>query len=213
MTTGKLTKLIEAFIYPEEDPRNYIGASSIGSDCWRQIWYEIKGEKGEGVSNKIRRTWEIGKRLEGLIIDLLKASGIEFENHQVELKDPNLPYFKGHFDGLMINPYAILEIKTAKDASFKIFVRDGCKKWNPKYYAQLQSYMGMSSVFSAYILVLNKDNSEVWDELVLFDSDFYQKLCDKAQMIYEAKIPPPRINGNPLFYLCKQCKFRKVCHK
>jgi hypothetical protein len=126
-----------------------------------------------------------------------------------------MPYFQGHFDGIMTwrKKRAILEIKTAKDASFKIFVKKGLKEWNPQYYAQIQSYMGMSGIFSTYILVLNKDNSDLSDELVLFDAEFYEKLIQKAQMIYGAKVEPPRVHGSPLWYQCKMCKFNKVCHK
>ena len=78
------------------------------------------------------------------------------------------PYSQGHFDAIIFlgSQKAILEIKTAKDASFKVFVNKGLKVWSPRYYAQVQSYMGMSGIYSAYILVLNKDNSEIFDELV-----------------------------------------------
>lgn len=213
METGKLSKMIDKIKYEDDAPRGYIGASNIGSDCLRQIWYEYTNAPSSEVSNKIRRTWAIGHRLEDFVIELLKLAGIEFEDYQIELSDDVLEYFRGHFDGLMVNPEAILEIKTAKDASFKLFVKDGCKKWNARYYAQVQAYMGMSGVHSAYILVLNKDNSELSDELVTFDEDLYKKLEDKARMIANAIIEPPRISNSPLWFQCKLCKFNKVCHK
>ena len=213
MSTGKLTKLIESLKHEEDAPRNYIGASSIGSDCLRQIWYEYTGAECSAVPNKLRRTWDIGKHLEGLVLEWIKNAGIELLDYQVKFSDNILSYFQGSCDAIMLNQDGILEIKTAKDASFKVFVRDGCRKWNPKYYAQLQAYMGMSGITSAYILVLNKDNSDLFDELVKFDAEFYEKLKEKARLIHEAKSPPPRINGSPMFYFCKMCKFNKVCHK
>ena len=73
--------------------------------------------------------------------------------------------------------------------------------------------MGMSGIFSAYILVLNKDNSDLSDELVLFDSGYYEKLKEKAAMIYGATVTPPRIHGSPLYFKCKMCNFNKGCHK
>lgn len=212
METGKLSKMIDKIKYEDDAPRGYIGASNIGSDCLRQIWYEYTNAPSSEVSNKIRRTWAIGHRLEDFVIELLKLAGIQFEDYQIELSDHVQEYFRGHFDGLMVNPHAILEIKTAKDASFKLFVKDGCQKWNPRYYAQVQAYMGMSGVHSAYILVLNKDNSDIHDEEVEFDPHFYMAIREKARLIHEAEIPPPRINGSPLFYMCKMCRFRGVCH-
>ncbi len=215
MTTGKLTKRIESQEVKEEERRTYIGASLIGSECLRQIWYEYTGASAEPISLKLKRTFEIGKRLEGLVIDLIQDCGITVLSEVAanKLFDKGLDFFQGTMDAYLPDYEAILEIKTAKDASFKLFVKSGLKKWNPRYYAQIQSYMGMSGIFSACILVLNKDNSEIWDEFVNYDPDFYESLRQKAKLINDAKIPPPRINGSPLWYQCKSCKFRKICHE
>jgi len=216
MTRDKLSKRIEKHqSKAEDDVRDYIGASSIGSDCLRQIWYQYKGVKAEAVPAKTRRTWAIGKRLEGLVIDWLKDCGILIDLDPQTYRARNVPIFQGHFDGIIFlgKLKAILEVKTAKDASFKIFVKKGLRVWNPQYYAQVQSYMGMSGIFSTYILVLNKDNSDLSDELVTFDAEFYEKLEQKAQMISTAVVAPPKVHGSPLWYQCKMCKFNKVCHK
>ena len=216
MTRNKLTKLIEKYQERDDDePRDYIGASSIGSDCLRQIWYQFKGMKAEKVPTKFRRTWAIGKKLERLVYSWLKDAGVKVEVHDYTHHAKSVPIFKGHFDGLITfgKKISILEIKTAKDASFKVFVKKGVKVWNPQYYAQIQSYMGMSGIHSTYILVLNKDNSDLSDELVTFDQEFYEKLEAKALMISTAVVAPPKIHGSPLWWQCKCCKFNKVCHK
>jgi YqaJ-like viral recombinase domain len=216
LTRDKLTKIIEKHQETiEDEARNYIGASSIGSDCLRQIWYSYKGTKAENVPSKMRRTWAIGKRLEGLILDWLEESGFDIDTEGGTLQSSHVKEFRGHLDSVLIVNGAensIVEIKTAKHASFNVFVAKGLKIWNPQYYAQLQSYMGMSGIFSAYLLVLNKDNSDLSDELVLFDEEFYLKLEAKALMISTAVVAPPRIHGSPLWYQCKMCKFNKVCH-
>lgn len=216
MSRDKLTKFIEKYQERiKEDTRDYIGASSIGSDCLRQIWYQFKGVKSEGVPSRVRRTWDIGKRLESLIIDWLGDSGVRVERLNFTLNSKIVTTFQGHIDSLIFfgKKGSILEIKTAKDASFKIFFKKGVKVWNPQYYAQIQSYMGMLEVNSAYILVLNKDNSELSDELITFDEEYYKQLEEKALMISKAVVTPPRVNESPLWYQCKQCKFNKVCHK
>jgi len=219
MTNGLLTKKIEEFQKIDiEDARNYIGASSIGSPCWRQIWYQFKNVKAERVPTKMRRTWAIGKALEELVHDWLYDVGIIIWRNHPELVHPTMPFFKGNVDGIWVKsllnhtPIAILEIKTAKDSSFNIFAKKGVKDWNSQYYAQIQAYMGLSGIYNTYILVLNKDNSDLGDELVTFDEEFYKQLCEKAQMISKAITPPPKINSSPLWYQCKMCKFNKVCH-
>ncbi len=219
MVRDILTKRIEKHqAHDADDIRNYIGASIIGSDCLRQIWYEFNGTKAEKVPTKTRRTWAIGKRLEGLVVDWLDEAGIMLGVLPVRtLTSKLVSSFRGHVDSVWIGKggtyKAIIEIKTAKDASFKIFVKRGVKVWNPQYYAQIQSYMGMSGIHSTYILVLNKDNSDLSDELVTFDHVFYESLEAKALMISTAVVSPPKINGSPLWYQCKMCKFNKVCHK
>jgi len=216
MSRDTLTKLIEKNQERvKDDVRNYIGASSIGSDCLRQIWYQFKGISAEDVPSRFRRTWAIGTRLEGLIVEWLIDAGVVVDRTSFTYHAQDMPYFQGHFDGIMTwrKKRAILEIKTAKHASFTIFAKKGVEVWNPQYYAQIQSYMGMSGIHGTYIIVLDKDNSELSDELVTFDAEFYAKLCDKARMIHGAHIEPPRINGSALFFKCKMCKFNKTCHK
>lgn len=217
MTKNTLTKKIERYQENiQEEERNYIGASCIGSDCLRQIWYQYKGMKAEDVPAKTRRTWDIGKRLEGLVLDWLDAAGIVTVRQWWDLKSASVPFFQGHVDSVWTKKdkaFAIIEIKTAKDASFKIFVGKGVKVWNPQYYAQIQSYMGMSGIHSTYILVLNKDNSDISDELVTFDASFYESLERKAKLIASADMPPPKVNGSPLWFQCKMCKYKKICHK
>src|SRR5882672_3526163 len=118
MKKDTLTNLIEKS--QEEyldEPRNYIGASSIGSDCLRQIWYEFKGEKSTSVPAKTRRTWAIGKNLEGLIYEWLVVAGVNITVMQCDTFAEGLPFFRGNFDGMIKigEKLFVLEIKTAKD--------------------------------------------------------------------------------------------------
>lgn len=214
MKTGQLTKKIESMPGRIETRRNYIGASLIGDECSRKIWYEYKGYEGEPHSPLLLRTFAIGKRLEGLVLDLIKESGLNVINDDGtgSCMDSELPYFRGTYDALLFKPRAILEIKTAKDSSFKLFVKKGLKKWSPRYYSQLQAYMGMSEIYESYIVVINKDTSEIMDEHVLFDEPHYLGLRQKAALIAGASIPLPRISNSPLWFQCKQCQFNKICH-
>lgn len=219
---GTLTKIIEAHqaSIPDEG-RGYIGASNIGSDCLRQIWYEYKATMGQPPLPKYRRARDIGKYLEELVLDWLEDSGIDTitgisrDQKYRDLKSKNIDSFRGHVDALMSKNgeiVAIIEIKTAKDSSFKSFLKNGVKSWNPQYYAQSQAYMGMSGIHKTYFVVLNKDSSEIMDERVSFDEDFYRKLEEKAMLISQTQTEPPRISGSPIWFQCKLCKYNKICH-
>lgn len=203
---------------PPQEPRNYIGASLIGSDCLRAIWYEYKDFPATVLPKRVVRIFETGKRLESMLIEMLEMAGFALitpseENNYLEYCDKEFPFLKGHADAVIKDLDAILEIKTAKDSSFKKFIKEGVKEWMPRYYAQLQAYMGMSGLHKAYILVLNKDNSEVCDEEVSYDDYFYHRLKERAEMIYNAVVPPPRIGNTPLWYQCRTCKFKEECYQ
>lgn len=217
MAKNTLTKKIEkSQSRDDKKTRDYIGASIIGSDCLRQIWYEYNGYEAESVPTKTRRTWAIGKHLEGLIINWLIEAGMDITTTCFDFEADGMPFFKGHLDSVWTKKdgtHAIIEIKTAKDASFNIFAKKGLYMWNTQYYSQIQAYMGMSGIHTAYILVLNKDNSELADEMITFDLGFYEMLCHKAKIISKEKNPPDRIHESPIWYQCKLCKFNKVCHK
>jgi hypothetical protein len=212
---GHLTKLIDAAILGEDaasPSRDYIGASSIGNPCARQTWYKFKNVAGEPIPRKLQRTFAIGKRLEGLVLDILVQSGLEIVRDWDEFCDREIPIFRGHIDAMLMKPRAIIEVKTARNSSFNIFVKDGLLKWSPTYYAQVQSYMGMSGIHEAYVIALNKDTSELHDEKVLFNAAFYDVLKNKARMISEAEIPPAKISNSPLYFACRSCSFKGVCH-
>jgi hypothetical protein len=218
MHTGWLSEKLNERHVSRETFRNYIGASSIGSDCLRQLYYEFNNFDGEQIPAKLQRIFDVGSTLEGLIISWLQECGLQIEipgkgNNFLGFKDKSLKYFQGHCDALILEPRSILELKTARDSSFKIFVSKGCKAWSPRYYAQVQSYMGMSEIERASILVLNKDTSEVHDELIEFNEYYYEELKIRAQAIFKAETPPPRVNNSPFWFQCKMCRFKRICHE
>ena len=214
-----ITNLIESKIFnrQKEPPRKYIGASSIGNPCNRAIWYDYHGTPNAGYGIATQIAFDVGKRLEGLILEYLRDAGLKIQTDELMLscEDDLVSEFKGHIDALWwrsdIDP-VIIEIKTAKSSSFNRFVNSGLREWAEQYYAQIQSYMGMMSIQSAVLLALNKDSSELHHEWVEFDADYYSELRAKAFAISTVEEAPPKINKSPLFFRCRMCKFKDVCH-
>jgi CRISPR/Cas system-associated exonuclease Cas4 (RecB family) len=216
MTTGILSKLLDNNVANlQEDIRDYIGASSIGSPCERLIWYRYHGIIGEPISAKLKRTFSVGHYLEKMVISQLRDAGLNIITPVYALSDLDLPNFKGHVDGIWRNEnkIAIIEIKTARDSSFHEFVKVGLLRWNAIYYAQLQAYMGMSNIHEAYLIALNKDTSDVHDEFIAFDADYYEGLKHKAKRIIDSEIEPERVNVNPCYFMCRACQYKRICHK
>jgi len=205
---AELTDILNSAPVKPQEERGYIGASSIGGSCDRAIWYGYKNVSRETLDARRARTFDIGKVLERYILEKLESCKIF--TMTTELCEKRFPIFKGTPDGIICN--AILEIKTAKDSSFRIFQKKGLYEWNRQYYAQLQAYMGMASLGEGYLLALNKDTSELHDEKIYFDAQYYERLLEKTAWITSLDEAPMRINNNPGFYMCRGCDFRKVCH-
>ena len=72
--SGIITKSIIS-LYNQEI-RKYIGASSIGNKCDRAIWYGFVGEKQNELKPELMTTFDVGKRLEGLILDYMDAANL-----------------------------------------------------------------------------------------------------------------------------------------
>jgi hypothetical protein len=194
-----------------DEPRYYVGASSIGKACERQIWYQANGYIGV-YKEELKITFLMGKILETMLLDLL-ASVISKDS--LFCKDSELDRFQGNMDAIILigSCKAILDIKTAKASSFLIFKRKGLRQWNETYYAQLQAYMGMTGIHKAVLLCLNKDSSELHEEWITFNEIYYAMLKEKARRIIDAKLLiPERINDSPLYYLCNMCGFKEDCH-
>lgn len=212
-----IKKIIEETIknkISESETRDYIGASLIGNDCERKIWYEYQGHEGIPISETLWLIFETGRQIEKMIVCLMKDSNMNIAEN-VPVNDSDIPWFKGHIDVVYQDESGkkhIVEIKSAKDSSFNLFKKNGLKKWNPQYFSQVQSYMGMYKIFSAVIFVLNKDNSLLAEEWIEFDAYHYDVLRQKAMRIREASEPPSRISNSPVWFQCKMCKFREICH-
>ena len=65
----------------DEEPRRYIGASSIGKPCARTVWYGYHGAEEEPINPRSQITFQIGKELESMILEYLQ----KFRNFKVML--------------------------------------------------------------------------------------------------------------------------------
>ncbi len=206
---------------PPDELRRYIGASSIGRPCSREIWYAFSGVVGTQHPAQLKKTFDVGSQLEKLIVGYVRLAGFMVaepvhENDFLFVQDADVPIFQGHLDGILLMPNetpVILEIKTARNSSFQKFQKHGLKLWSDAYWAQIQSYMGMSVYKRAVLLAMNKDTSELHHEWVDFDPLFYNGLKMKALAISTIDEPPERINRNASYYLCQNCQYKGVCHE
>lgn len=203
---------------PREPARNYIGASIIGHECERAIYYSYHNAPSIDFAPRTKITFDVGKRLETLILDYLDLAQYTIirpdgNNKNLFCFDVANGQFQGHLDGFLVidGRNYVLEIKTANNARFQIFKNKGIRAFSETYYAQVQAYMGMTNTDRAIMVVMNKDNQEIESEWVDFDDAYYAKLRHRANRIVDASEPPPKINSSPLFHVCARCQFRETC--
>ncbi len=206
---------------PPDELRRYIGASSIGRPCNREIWYGFNGFVGSNHPFHLKKIFDVGKQLESLLIEYVRLAGLLvatpiIENNYLFVQDKEIPIFQGHLDGILLVPHegpVVLEIKTAKSSSFEKFKKHGLQRWSDGYYSQVQAYMGMSTYKRAVILAMNKDTSELHHEWLSFDESYYRELRMKALAISTIDTPPERINKNASYFLCQNCQYKGICHE
>lgn len=198
-----------------EKLRKYLGASSISDPCHRKLWYSLNGYQGEPNKPKIQITFDIGHHLEEMILTYFMRAGIVVMSQGQLYQDSLVHSFQGHVDGVIVledESKAVLELKTANDASFNKFKKHGLLKWSENYYSQVQSYMGMSGIHKSVLLCINKNTSDLHHEWVFFDEIFYECLVRKASAISLSEEPPEKISQSPFFFGCSQCRYKQICH-
>lgn len=231
-----LPHLSDAYGDDEDERRTHLGASVIGSDCERAIFFgfrwasavRVRGKKGEDpqvAESRMRRLWNRGHLEEGRFIALLLTAGIAVYQQDHAGNQFRIADFGGHFsgsgDGVGLGcpdlPDGIpcgLEMKTHSADSFKKLKEEGVRLSKPQHYVQMNQYgKGFGLLYFLYLAV-NKDTDELWAEIVPLDSPNAEHFRERAQrLIFSGEMPPRIRGGNPGFHVCKYlCDHLDVCY-
>lgn len=210
-----------------EPLRGYIGASSIGEDCARKIWY------GPRIKAKIESPGcmaiEDGHRTEDLMAERLRmVPGIELWTHTPDKKKQygfDWGFMRGHYDGVIKGllqapetPH-VWECKTVNERKFNAFRKIKAElgekatlaKWDTLYYAQAVIYMEAEGLTRHYLTVLTPGGRDMESCRTEANPKFAKALIEKAKRIHAAKEPPERISQTPDYYVCKMCRYKEHC--
>jgi hypothetical protein len=158
----------------------------------------------------LARIFAHGDVVENKLIGELEQSGFTITDRQTEFQALD-GRVKGHCDGVIEyrKKRRILEIKSANDAAFKKFVAKGCYS-NPRYYGQVQLYMGRAGMTTAIFIVENKNTQELYVEKIYYNRAVEFGLLAKAERILELRQPDPPLpkerNGG-----CFLCDLKAIC--
>lgn len=196
-----------------QQQRTYMGASILGKDCDRQLWYEYH----QPIANqnpRVERIFHLGHLLESYVISLLKHSGYTVHHDdgsgQYGFKDGDLA---GHVDGvIMLNdePH-LLEIKSASDKRFAEMVKKGVRLSDPVYYTQMQVYMKYMELDKGCFVAINKNDCTLHIEIVSYDPIEAEHAVNRGKQLAQTKELPDRKYKSSAFLACKFCNHREKC--
>jgi hypothetical protein len=126
-------------------------------------------------------------------------------------------HFCGSCDGIVSGPHlpdgwGLIEFKTMNDKAFKDTVAKSVLSAKPIYWIQMQIYMNMLSLPWALFISVNKNDDDLYFEIVNHKPEVAEQYISLAKSIIDSKQPPQRIKEDPSWFECKYCDFREICH-
>lgn len=146
-------------------------------------------------------------------------AGVNLSPQQFRVSD-----FGGHLGGALdgkinglqkygLEGKGLLEVKTHNTKSFVYVKEKGVIQAKPEHYAQMQTYMHYAKLGWALYLAVNKNDDDIYIEIVPYHPAVAQMYIARAYDIIFTAIPPPRINDDPSWWQCKLCSYKRVCHE
>ena len=204
-------------------PRQYLGMSQLGEECWRKLWYYFRWCEYSVIDGRVGRIFETGHKAEVKMIRDLESIGIETcdtldqQDAFVEVNG----HCCGHGDGAARNiPGAektdhLLEFKTSSEKYFKEMVKKGLIEAKPTHYAQMIIYMYKKKYTRGLYMMENKNDSSYYTERIKEDKSYAKDLIRKAETIITSENVDDfeRIgSGQPTFFKCRFCDYSDLCH-
>lgn len=206
----------------ETESRPHLGASVIGRECARELWYLFRWASAPRHSGRILRLFRRGQREEPEFVEDLRRIGCTVHDTDPSTGEQfRFADLGGHFGGSMDGcaegipeapkTWHVLEFKTHGAKSFADLEKRGVASAKPEHLAQMQIYMHWAKLDRALYLAVNKDTDALYAERVQADKDQAAALIEKARRIIAAQEPPARISERPDWYQCQWCDQRAIC--
>ena len=213
--------------------RSHLGASLIGRECKRYLWYVFRWCLHEKTTGRQQRLFNRGHREEARFVEWLEGIGFKvwFENRdeppnekgeypQYRISDV-MGHFGGSLDGIAVLPerYGIaepvlLEFKTnGTGAGFNKLGESGMPIAKPEHFAQTSTYGKKYNFRYCVYLNINKNDDSLHVEVVKLNHNLGEQMITKAEQIITTQKPPARLSDNPTFHKCGYCHMKDICHK
>jgi hypothetical protein len=207
----------------ETNVRQYLGASSIGSECLRKVQYDWMVDATH--SSRLRDIFHRGHVFEALSRKHLIAAGFRFAPDEVLGFKAVDGLLRGHCDGIItaapdlcgayLQLPCLWECKCLGAKGWRAIERDGLEKHYPQYAVQAWIYQAYLEVTNpALFTIINADTCERLHLLLPFDTERAQEWSDRAVTIIAATRAGellPRHTDDPEHFRCRFCGHHERC--
>ena len=241
--SGRINWLIDAGLAAmHEEPRKYLGCSVLGGTCERAAQYEALAtvfresrqscEELRPISSfsaRVLRIFDRGHDAEDRAADWLRRAGFllvtadPLSGEQFEVQFCK-GVVRGHADGLLTMwrgegpcPIPLPSLWECKCLEHKWVMRarkEHIRSTHPKYFSQMQLYMGGLGLEQGLITCIDANTMEVYHELVRFEPDMFEALLRRAERILVACNDGemlPRGETTEASVACRMCHWASAC--
>jgi hypothetical protein len=211
-----------AEVEEREERRDYLGASSIGSECLRKVQFDWQRVSEHAARTK--RRFKRGHDSEEKIAAQLMLAGFAIERGTEATGFTACDgRFKGHCDGIIrsapidLKVPCLWENKCLGASGWNSIKKKGLRTAYPVYYDQIQiyqAYLGLDEN-PALFTAENADTCHMLALTVEFDADAAQAASDRAVSVIQAtqagELLPRITDKGPTDWRCKMCSHSEFC--
>ena len=218
----------------DDGHRNHLGASLIGHDCKRYLFYTFRWVYHAPTTGRQQRLFNRGHREEDRYVEWLRGIGCEVWTHdtsQPPKPDGTYPQFRvsavnGHFGGSLdaiiklpprynYSKPLLGEFKTnGTGKGFNDLLTQGMAVAKPQHYSQTSTYGADPNYSFEWVLYFNicKNDDNLHVELTKLDWNLGAQMLRKAELIITSQVPPPKLSLDSTYYKCRSCDYAQICH-
>lgn len=229
----------DAYRTDEDAFRSHLGASILGQECQRAIWYSWRWVAAPSFEGRMLRLFNRGHLEEGRFIALLLMIGAQVYQQDNEGKQFRISFADGHAGGSgdgvvaglleLVGP-ALLEFKSHSEKSF-IELAGSLDSWRKylagkgnfegkgvraakfEHFVQMQLYMRKMGLAVAVYFAINKNTDDIYIEFVPLDENIADQFIARGETLVYQQEPPKKLNESPGFWKCRFCDYKGPCHK
>lgn len=214
----------DAYRQDDGGPRSHLGASLIGEECPRKLWYGWRWVMQRKFQPRIIRLFNRGHREEASFLAMLEMIGVHF--HQPEGGgQERISDHGGHFgsalDGVLWGvpdapgEWVLGEFKTSGTKPFSNLVnsKGGVATAMPKHMAQMQTCMARRGIHKCLYMVVNKNDDDLYCEIVTYNPAIAASHLGRARDIIYTRTAPAKLSLDPSHFQCGFCDHVGHCQR